>query len=96
MSTVNAFNGFVGIGFRHLGAAESALLCSDQKQTPQTPPFDYIPQDYESDFSMRIITSGCYYMDISSGNWTSDGLDILKSSGLTSSVCSSTHLTVCF
>ncbi len=96
MRQTNAFNGYVGLGFRKLSDIENGRYCTNKSVAePVTrPPFAIVPKDYDSDFHMRVITSGCYYMNISTGNWSFDGLDILKSSGIKNSICSSTHLTV--
>jgi hypothetical protein len=96
MNQTNAFEGYVGLGFRKLSDTETSMYCSNGYVRPaeSRPPFGILPDDYENDFHMRVITSGCYFMDMSSGNWSSDGLEISKSSGVLNSVCSTTHLTV--
>ena len=42
---------------------------------------------------MRAYTSGCYYYDVNTGKWQSDGMEIYEDSDLTKTHCSSNHLT---
>ncbi|CAM2704040.1 unnamed protein product [Rotaria socialis] len=47
---------------------------------------------FSSDYSIRIYTSGCYYLD-SNNNWQSDGLKVGPKTSETFTQCYSTHLT---
>ncbi|CAF2117161.1 unnamed protein product [Rotaria magnacalcarata] len=47
---------------------------------------------FSSDYSIRIYTSGCYYLD-SNNNWQSDGLKVGPKTNESFTQCYSTHLT---
>jgi hypothetical protein len=52
------------------------------------------PSKYnQSDFYLKIVTSGCYYMDENTTMWSSNGLEILENSNSTHTFCQSNHLT---
>lgn len=44
-------------------------------------------------FELRIFSSGCYYLDKTTGEYSSEGVDILEDSNFTHTHCLSTHLT---
>ena len=46
-----------------------------------------------NDFSLRVYTSGCYYMDVETGKWLSDGMEVLETTNITHTQCVSNHLT---
>jgi hypothetical protein len=48
---------------------------------------------FKSDFSLRLFLSGCYYYNLSSGTWSSEGMEILRDSNALVAHCTTTHLT---
>jgi hypothetical protein len=42
---------------------------------------------------IRAYTSGCYYYDVNTGKWLTDGMELYEDSDLTKTHCSSSHLT---
>ena len=91
MRQVDGFKGFVGYGIRELTSNESNMFCNNSTSL--------LPQQlsrnvtFKSDFAIRAFTLGCYYYDISSGKWSSNGLDLLNDTTLDMTHCTSTHLT---
>ena len=48
---------------------------------------------FSSDFGLRLFSSGCYYYDMNTNEWTSIGVEILPESTISLSHCTSYHLT---
>ena len=89
---VKGFKGFVGYGIKELSPVElttHCLLNSSMATTQQ----NFSLTNFTSDFSVRTFTSGCYYYNVSSGKWSSDGLEVLKDTDLLATHCLSSHLT---
>ena len=102
MTQVNKYRGFVGFGFRQLVASEMSLYCpgnvnkyGSQSALWNTPPVvDSAMILFDRQVSLRMVLSGCYYLDETTGNWEADGLDVVESCTNTSFVCcQTTHLT---
>ena len=98
MSQVNGFKGFVGYSIRELNSNETEFYCitpNTKQTTIQINSFPLIQTqvNFTSDFLVRAYTSGCYYYDVNTGKWQSDGMEIYEDSDLTKTHCSSNHLT---
>lgn len=50
-------------------------------------------QNFTKDFSLRVFSSGCYFIDPVTGEWSSYGVEVLEDTNLTHTHCISTHLT---
>jgi hypothetical protein len=48
---------------------------------------------FTSDFHLLVYSSGCYYIDQSTGKWSSYGLEIINDTSLLYTHCKSNHLT---
>jgi len=42
---------------------------------------------------IRAYTSGCYYYDVNTGKWLTDGMELYEDTNLEQTHCSSSHLT---
>jgi polycystin 1L2 len=93
MIPTNLTNTFVGLGLRELGETELVEYCQNEtSESLKSPPLtDKL--NFTRDFGIRVFTSGCYYLDTSTGNWTSDGTHVLSDTNYTHTHCSSSHLT---
>ena len=49
--------------------------------------------NFTSDFMIRAYTSGCYYYDVDTGKWSSQGMEIYSDTNLMQTHCMSYHLT---
>lgn len=95
MSHTIAFQGFVGIGIKELGPLEFQFYCSSNR-TINITLANLETQNrihFTSPISTRLINSGCYYVDPSTGFYSSFGMEILESSNLSFTHCTSNHLT---
>jgi polycystin 1L2 len=98
------FKGLIGIGIRELKNDELLTYCGGIKTTPATPPIaasvssngtngtEY-SRSLSSDFSFLSYTSGCYYMDLSTGKWSSEGVDVESDTSILFTHCKTSHLT---
>ena len=94
MTQVNSFQGIVGVGIRELNNEENYNLC--QNKTYYNKTFQLLPNqpmNFTSDFGLRMFTSGCYYYDLNTNKWRSDGVEILPDSSFSLAHCVSYHLT---
>lgn len=87
------WEGYVGIGFRELNINETDKYCTQNHRVNMTAPPSN--QNYRNahNISLRIYSSGCYYIDPETGNWLSDGMEVLEDTNITFTHCQSTHLT---
>ena len=93
MKEVNSYSGVVGFGVRQLNVSEMITFCSDPPISLTDPPLaEYFAfNDY---IRIRFFTSGCYYMDMESGVWRSDGLEVIEEgTNTTPTHCQSNHVT---
>ncbi len=85
----------VGIGVRQLTLYEDKLYCLNRTNATSIPVLssgsDFT--NITNSFSIRSFTSGCYYFNKSSGYWSTEGLEVLESTNLTTTMCEATHLT---
>jgi hypothetical protein len=93
MSQVNGFKGFVGYSIRELNSNETEFYCIAPNNKQNSLPLIQTQVNFTSDFLVRAYTSGCYYYDVNTGKWQSDGMEIYEDSDLTKTHCSSNHLT---
>ena len=86
----------VGIGFRQLTELENQTYCALEDKKPSSIPVlgsDSELKNLTVDFSLRIFSAGCYFIDPNTTHWSSYGVDVLSSTNATTTVCSSQHLT---
>jgi hypothetical protein len=86
---------FAGIGVRQLTLKEDKLNCLNRTNATSIP---VLGSDSEfinitTPFSIRSYTSGCYFLNKTSGYWSTQGLEVQEATNLTTTVCSATHLT---
>lgn len=89
---VKGRKGFTGYGIRELTHTEINSFCPNNSLN-EPPLINNNSQLFNNDFYIRVYTSGCYYLDILSGKWRSDGMEILPDTTLWMAHCQSTHLT---
>ena len=93
---VNNYKGLVGIGIRELNSSEEVQYCTNL-QKPTIPPYmsatNTSNTTLSSDFYFLSFTSGCYYMDLSTGKWSSDGVEVQSDTSFLYTHCKSSHLT---
>ena len=88
------FQGFVGIGIKELSSSEFEFYC---KMIPTNITLDNLDTQNRTNFtspiSSRLILSGCYYVDPLTGLYSSYGMEVLETSNLSYTQCTSNHLT---
>jgi hypothetical protein len=77
INQTNSWKGSVGIGFRQLNKRENDLYCKRNYREHATKP--PVSDDFYNTESvqLRIYSSGCYYIDTDSGEWKTDGMEVL-------------------
>ena len=99
MSLVNAHKGIVGLGIRQLTRDEMNAYCWSNSSLredflanpPLTDPANIV---FNSSLLIRMITSGCYYMDEATSSWRSDGVEVIEDgTNTTCTHCVTEHLT---
>jgi len=93
VTQINGFKGFVGYSIRELTSNETNLYCNNNNLALKSPPLIQTKINFSSDFMLRTYSSGCYYYDITTGKWSSNGLDVYEDTDLTQTHCMSNHLT---
>jgi hypothetical protein len=94
MKQINGFKGFVGYSIRELSQHEMSIYCSSANSLNLTTlPLIQEQVNFTSDFKLRSYSSGCYYYEVDSGKWSSDGLEVSIATNLRGTFCSSSHLT---
>ena len=87
---VGNYRGFVGLGLRELDNNEKSIYCNNSK--PDTPPTSNNAL-FSTAFYFLAYSSGCYYIDQSTGKWSSYGLEVMNDTTLSYTHCKSNHLT---
>ena len=98
MSLVNGFKGYVGFSVTKINLTQLGINCFNKS----TNIIDLIisnlivaknQNEFTDKYYLRIYTSGCYYMDPLTDQWSSNGMEILPNSNLTHTHCLANHLT---
>jgi polycystin 1L2 len=92
MSQVNGFKGFVGFSIREMSLNEKDSYCTPNSSL-KTLPLIQNKVNFSSDFRIRSYSSGCFYYDLNTGKWNSDGMEIYKDTNLRQTHCLTNHLT---
>ena len=98
MSFVNAHKGYVGFSVAEISTSNlncfnkslntvDKLLELTQNQTNTN------QSTFSDNYWIRIYSSGCYYMNKSTNEWSSYGMEILSDTNFTHTHCTSNHLT---
>jgi hypothetical protein len=94
---INGFKGFVGYGIRELNANEFNSFCQNTTTSPSTKiPLVNEKVNFTNDFYVRAFACGCYFYDIQTGKWSSNGMELMfeEIKDLKYAYCSSNHLTM--
>lgn len=87
---------YSAFGLRELNQTEHDTYClgTTKYNSSEPPILDSEDTDkFKVEFSYRVFSQGCYYIDKSTGNWLSDGVDVFEDSTFEYLHCKSTHLT---
>ena len=88
------FQGFVGIGIKELSQTEYQFYCSMNKTNFTLANLETQNKtEFTSRLATRVILSGCYYTDPATGIYSSYGMEVLESTNLSFTQCTSNHLT---
>jgi len=79
----------ITFGFRELNSTEKNHFCSNTSM--DTPPLINERFEFTSNYTLRVYTSGCYYLD-ENNQWKSDGVLVGPLTNLHQTQCFSTHL----
>jgi hypothetical protein len=95
--TIN-FKGFVGSGIKELNPKEFQYFCSKSNHSfNSTELFQNLNASEAANFtfsiSTRVILSGCYYINPSTGVYSSFGMEVLETTNTSFTQCISNHLT---
>ena len=96
---ITNLNGKIDIQVEELSSHESFFYCSSNKTefTKRKPEFSQysnkLRKPIQNKFWIRAFTSGCYYYNENTGNWSSDGTEVLPDSNFTHIHCKTSHLT---
>ncbi len=106
MSTVNNFKGMVGFAMRELTADETTSYCpnnvnafNDTKPPVLTSTLNTNQTNSTNckmilnDLSIRVYLSGCYYMDTSTGAYSSYGTEVIPDTHIYATHCQVSHCT---
>ena len=95
---INGFKGFVGYSIRELNANEFNSFCQNITTSPSTRiPLINEKVNFTNDFYVRAYACGCYFYDIQTGKWSSNGIELMFEDTrdyLKYAYCSSNHLTM--
>lgn len=98
-STIKGYKGLSAFAIRELNANESLFLCADLNANVTAPPLlinDFASMNatnYTNNFSYLVYSSGCYYYNKTTGEWKSDGVEVLEDTNLQYTHCVTNHLT---
>ena len=94
MSQVNGFKGYVGFSVREINQTLFGINCYNKTLNSIDSIIDKLSGANASfSYWLRIYTSGCYYMDPLTFEWSTYGMEILADTNLTHTHCVSNHLT---
>lgn len=80
-------------GLRELTEEENRTYCGSNSSSLEKPPILNSSPRFTSDYSYKVFTSGCYYLNKSSGMWLSEGVEVASDTDFENTHCISTHLT---
>ena len=87
-----SFTGFVGIGLKELSTSEYNTFCVLNNTNLAN--LNKINQNsFSSNITIRVVQYGCYYVDKTTGQYSSYGTDVLATSNSFYTQCQSNHLT---
>jgi hypothetical protein len=96
MSNTINFKGFIGIGIKQLSTNEFINYCSTNNNNNRYS-IDKIDNknkvNFTNNISVRVFLSGCYYINKTTGLYSSYGMEVLSTSNTTYTQCISNHLT---
>jgi hypothetical protein len=92
MSKTINFKGFIGVGIKQLSTNELIYYCINKSKTY---PIDnnQNPVYFTGNISVRVYLSGCYYINKTTGLYSSYGMEVLSTTNTTYTQCISNHLT---
>ena len=97
MSKVNSFKGYIGFSIIEINSNElnchNKSLNSIEKLIELTQNKTNNNTSFTDNYWIRIYSSGCYYMNTYTNEWSSYGMEILSDTNITHSHCTSNHLT---
>lgn len=94
MSHTIKFKGFVGFGIKQLNSNEFNYFCKNNSTNIDLNKLEIkVKTNLTDDVSTRVILSGCYYIDKTTGFYSSYGMEILETTNTTHTQCESNHLT---
>lgn len=97
------YMGLAGFSVRQLSDSELSTYCSTPGSKPTNPPAPTatnttgnstnVTNSFTADYSFLSFTSGCYYLDVPTGRWISDGVEVLDDTNAYYTHCATSHLT---
>jgi hypothetical protein len=93
MSKTFNFTGFIGIGIKQLSTSEFINYCIINKSSNTYSIDNQNPVQFTDNISVRVFLSGCYYINKTTGLYSSYGMEVLSTSNTTHTQCISNHLT---
>ena len=100
MAQVNGFKGYVGFSLVEIDS--SSLNCQNKSLNSNETLLSLVSSaptsfsnssQFKNNFWLRLFTAGCYYTDPLTNQWASYGMEILSDTSITSTHCTSSHLT---
>ena len=85
-------NKIFGFFFKFQVIIEIDLYCTSNSSNKSLPIIQN-KVNFTRDFRIRSYSSGCFYYDLNTGKWNSDGIEIYKDTNLRQTHCFSNHLT---
>ena len=89
VADMKKYKGTINIQIEELIINETLFYCENHTNNLTTRRIKPI----ENNFWIQVFTSGCYYYDLDSGIWSSDGTEVLFDSNFTHTHCVTSHLT---
>ena len=96
MSSVNGYKGYVGFSIIEIDTSQ--LDCHNKSNNPVDKLINLtqnqtVNRNFSDNYWLRIYSSGCYYIDKTTNEWISNGMEILSDTNVTHTHCISNHLT---
>jgi len=93
MSKTINFKGFIGIGIKQLTTNEFIYYCINKSNYSISKIDNQNPVKFTYSISVRVFLSGCYYINKTTGLYSSYGVEVLSTTNTTYTQCISNHLT---